>query len=180
MTDWLAKGRAIEVTGSPLGLFQVPWLAFEATQLQLYCSGLRLGVGGRRPWVVTAPSALLLLQPPQWPGPARPPGQRKAVVVEDEARGVGAAGGAAQQQVVGARLQAQAATGQVGAGHPGLPAAVAHRGRWLLVYSQHAQGQPPPCRARCLRRQHLCTENCGEGRCQAWVVGSVQGPLGQS
>lgn len=59
---------------------------------------------GGGPQAAAAPGALLQLQAPQRPGPAWPPGQREAVAVEDQARGVGAADRAAQQQVVGVWL----------------------------------------------------------------------------
>lgn len=134
------------------------------------------GARGRRSEAAAAPGVLLLLQPPQRPGPARPPRQREAVAVEDEARGVGATGRAAQQQVVDAGPQAQAAASQVGAGHPGVLVAAAHGPRPLLVHGQHAHRQPPPRRARPVGRQHLRAENCGEGKCQAWAGGCGVAP----
>lgn len=67
------------------------------------------------------------------------------MAVQDEARRVAVVlRGAAQQEVVSARAQAQAAAGQVGTGHPGLLAAAAHGPRTLFEHGQHVYGQPPP------------------------------------
>lgn len=134
------------------------------------------GAQGRRLQGAAPPGALFLLQPPQRPGPARPPGQREAVAVEDEACRIWAASRSAQQQVVAGGAQAQASAGQIGAGHPGGLAATAHGLCSLLVHGQHAHGQPLPCRVRGLGRQHLRVEHCRKGRGQAWAGGSLRAP----
>lgn len=132
------------------------------------------GARGRRPQAAAPPSVLFLLQPPQRPGPARPPGQREAVAVEDKACRIWAASRAAQQQVVVGGPQAQTSARQIGTGHPGGLATTAHGPRSLLVHGQHAHGQPLPCRVCGLGRQHLRVEHCGKGRGQAWTGGSLK------